>query len=343
MSARTRLGLAGALVGIACAVALAQQNTSPATTKLRQPAPNEVAATVNGQAIPELAIFRVIRGETDGRKEEPKKEELDKARKEVLNFLIDNAILDQYLLQQKIAVDKQDVEKRLQQMKEEAVKEKQNWNELLKKLYLTEDDMRVQLTCALRWDAYTAQQATDKALRDLFDKNRAIFDGSQMQARHILITGKPEQAKAKIAALKKQIETQVAQELAKLPPQTTNIERGKERMKSMLKAFAEAAIKDSDCPSKTQGGELGWFPRIGAMVEPFARAAFALKPFEMSDAVGSEFGHHLILAEDFKPGKDVKFEDSRPVVKEVYCDRLREALLNSLKPRAQIVIQAQKQ
>ena len=73
------------------------------------------------------------------------------------------------------------------------------------------------------------------------------------------------------------------------------------------------------------------------MVEPFARAAFALKPYQVSDPVTTEFGVHLIMAVDHKPGKDVKFEDVKPFVQEVYGDRLREAILTSYKAKSQIV------
>ncbi len=74
------------------------------------------------------------------------------------------------------------------------------------------------------------------------------------------------------------------------------------------------------------------------MVEPFARAAFALKPFELSDAVATEFGYHLIMPIDQKPGRQVKFEDVKQFVVEVFAERLREALLAQLRPRAQIVV-----
>ena len=38
------------------------------------------------------------------------------------------------------------------------------------------------------------------------------------------------------------------------------------------------------------------------MVEPFAKAAFAMKPYEMSDVVATEFGYHLIRVREIKPG-----------------------------------------
>ena len=168
----------------------------------------------------------------------------------------------------------------------------------------------------------------------MFDKNKNMFDGSQMHARHILIAttvANAQQAQQKLASLRKQVEDEATGELAKLPPGTDNLAREKERMKALDKAFAAAALKESSCPSKAQGGDLGWFPRAGAMVEPFARAAFALKPYQMSEPVGTEFGYHLIMAVDAKQGTEVKFEDVKPFVQEVYGERLREAIIANYK------------
>jgi peptidyl-prolyl cis-trans isomerase C len=58
----------------------------------------------------------------------------------------------------------------------------------------------------------------------------------------------------------------------------------------------------------------------------------------MSDVVETQFGYHLILATDRRPGKDTKYEDVKDEVKEVYADKLREAVCAQMRPRAKIVI-----
>jgi peptidyl-prolyl cis-trans isomerase C len=74
------------------------------------------------------------------------------------------------------------------------------------------------------------------------------------------------------------------------------------------------------------------------MVEPFAKAAFAMKPFEMSDVVATEFGYHLILVTARKQGTQKKFEDVKEDVRTLYAMRLREAVIAQMKPKAQITM-----
>src|SRR5438445_4342122 len=314
--------------------AQAPSTTSTAPKELPPP-PAAVAATVNAQPVPEIAVYRaVIR--SDGKNPA-------EIRKEVLNFLIDTLLVDQYLVALKVQVENKDVDERIDTMKKEAADQKEDFEKILKSLHLNMDELRYQITGAIRWENFVNKKATEKVLKDFFDKNQNMFDGSQVHARHILITPGDvaqahEAAKAKAAVLKKQIEAQVAQELAQVPAQADNLTREKKRVEALEKAFAQVAMKESDCPSKKSGGDVDYFRRAGDMVEPFARAAFALQPYQMSDVVQTEFGYHLILSIDQKPGKQVKFDDMKPFVMEVYQDRLREAIITQVKLSAKIVI-----
>jgi peptidyl-prolyl cis-trans isomerase C len=293
------------------------------------PPPGAVAATVNGQDVPEMSVYRAIL-----RSDRVNVPEL---RKEVLAILIDNVLVDQYLQALNVKVDKKEVDDSLEQLKKEAAELKHDYAKLLDSFKMTEDELRFHLFATLRWDKFVTQQSTDKALNDFFDKNKNMFDGSQVQIRHILLADRDE-SKAALAAIKKQIETEAAQEFAKLPAQTDNLAKEKERIKLLETAFAKAAVKESVCDSKKAGGDIGWIPRLGKTVEPFARAAFALKPHEISEPVHTEFGYHLILIVDAQAGKDVKFQDLRPIVGRVFASRLREAVLTQMRPNSKIAI-----
>jgi parvulin-like peptidyl-prolyl isomerase len=320
-----------------CTLVRAQQQDPPSPAPAKTPpAASVVAATVNGQPIQELAVYRALMRAPAAKHHE--------MRPEVLTFLIDNALVDQYLDQLKIAVDAKEVDAQLEKIKAEIVATGQKLDDFYKSLLLTEADLRTQIQATVRWDKFIAQYASEKTLRDFYDGNKAIFDGSQMRARHILIpvtagnAQQAEQAKAKIAQLKKGIEEKVAAGLA-AAGKLENLELQKKRMQLLEEAFAEIAAKESACFSKDNGGDLNWFPRVGGkVVEPFARAAFALKPFEMSDAVPTDLGYHLILATGVKAGVDRNFEDIRAVVKDVYAERMREAIVVRGRQSAKIEI-----
>merc|ERR1712098_433023 len=58
--------------------------------------------------------------------------------------------------------------------------------------------------------------------------------------------------------------------------------------------FEELASQFSDCSSAKKGGDLGMFGP-GQMQKPFEEATFALQVGEMSEAVDTDSGVHIIL------------------------------------------------
>jgi peptidyl-prolyl cis-trans isomerase C len=299
------------------------------------PAPTAPAATVNGQPISETAVQR-------GLKRVPPSEQAS-ARAEILNYLIDNVLIDQYLAGQKVPVEAKDIEARINEIKAEVKKHGQDYAKMLADLTLTEDELRGQVAADLRWEKFATGRATDAVLKDLFDKNTEMFDGSMVRARHILLSPAANdpagvQSKAQLAQFKKQLETDVAKEVAALPTSADPLARDLARTQRLDEKFADLAVKHSACPSGKDGGDLSWFPRVGQIVEPFAKVAFAMKPGQISDPIQTTFGYHLILVTGRRPGQPTKFEDIKDDVRELFCVRLRESLTAQLRPVAKIVI-----
>jgi len=120
----------------------------------------------------------------------------------------------------------------------------------------------------------------------------------QAQAQHILVKPAAETPDAKLEAL------------GKLNQLRSRIEAGED--------FSELAAAHSACPSgKSAGGSLGWFPR-GAMAKEFDEAVFSMQVGELSQAIETQFGYHLI--------KKLAHEDpATPTYDEIH-DQIKEFL-----------------
>lgn len=331
-AARTLLPVAFAFL---CLPAAAQER-APAPASAPAVDPNKVAATVNGQPILEMALQR-------GLKAVPAAKHAD-VRPEILNRLVDNLLIEQHLLQLTITVDNKEVDAVVEEIKGDIKKANKTFEEVMKELQLSEDELRTHITADRRWNKFVDKQVTDKALKDLFEANKDMFDGSMVRARHLQLTPAAndakagEQAKAQLLLWRKQIEEQVAAGLAKLPPASDNLAREQARTRLLDDAFAALAREKSQCASKEVGGDVGEFPRVAHRVEAFAKTAFALKPYQMSDVVQTPFGYHLILVTNRRPGRDVKFDDVKEEVRELFSAQLREQLAPKLRQTAKIEI-----
>jgi parvulin-like peptidyl-prolyl isomerase len=310
--------------------------TAPPTTAPAAPPearPTGVAARVNGQDIPEVAVWRALR--------QFPKEEQAIARKEILNHLTENTLIDQYLTALKIAAEPAEVERLVTELKDELKKVGKDYTKELDAMLLTEAEFRAEVVAQMKWDKFVKDRANDGELKKMFDAAPSMFDGSMVRASHILLSPGEDKTKQTEAAqllrgIKKVVEDEAAKAVAALPATATPLEKDQARTKKVTELFAAYAKEKSTCPSKKDGGDLNFFARVGAMVEPFAKAAFDLKVGDMSDVVATEFGYHLILVTAKNPGKQPTFEQAKEAVRAVYAMRLRDAVIGQMKPTAKI-------
>lgn len=104
----------------------------------------------------------------------------------------------------------------------------------------------------------------------------------------------------KMKASDEEITTYLAQH-----PELDTDKKNREKAEEVLKRaragedFGKLAQEFSSDGSSQKGGDLGWFGH-GQMVAEFEKAAYALKPGEISDVVQTQFGFHIIKLEERK-------------------------------------------
>lgn len=79
--------------------------------------------------------------------------------------------------------------------------------------------------------------------------------------------------------------------------------------------FAELARRKGEGSTAGEGGDLGFFRR-GVMFPEFERAAFALKPGEVSDPVRTQFGWHVIKVDERRQVPVKSFQEMEPAIRE---------------------------
>lgn len=235
-----------------------------------------------------------------------------------LEMLIDDHLLHQFLRKNAPPPNQAEVDKEWRELQDALSKRKQTLAEFLKEARQTEAQLRADIAARVQWRSYINAKYSDAELRAYYQANKVFFDKTFVQASHILKTAGKDARQRETAR------------------QALEVIRQDILAKKIT--FADAARKYSDCPSRDKGGDIGKFPYIFVVVEPFAKAAFAMKVGEISRVVESEAGLHLILVTNRIEGPPSTFEAVRETVRETYAqDRgLYQNILNEQRGKAVI-------
>ncbi len=138
---------------------------------------------------------------------------------------------------------------------------------------------------------------TDAEVEQAFKSHPESFQiPEKVHARHIIIACKPDADEATKKAARAKAEAARKRVLA-----------GED--------FAKVAAEVSDDPAAKSGGDLGFFSRE-MMVKPFADAAFALEPGQISDVVETQYGYHVIKVEEKQPARAQTLDEVRDHLKQ---------------------------
>ncbi len=152
----------------------------------------------------------------------------------------------------------------------------------------------------------TKKAVNPEAARKLYDETaKSIPAEEEVRARHILVE---DEAEAKKVAAR--------------------VKGGED--------FAKVAAEVSKDPgSKTDGGELGFFTK-DRMVEPFAEAAFKMKPKDISDPVKSQFGWHVIQVEERRTKPAPTYEELKDQIDQYLTRKAQQDVVLALRKGGKI-------
>lgn len=271
---------------------------------------NAVVAKVNGAAIKESELTKninqVLAQNPQMGAMVSSEDKMKDFRLKVLQDLITTELLSQEGKKLKIKDLDQQVDEEYKKLRSNLPKE-EDFQAALKEHNMTEKDLRKDIEKGIRIQKVVNDQVeqikknvsvseqdikafyNDAANKDKFMQKESV------KASHILIKVAKDATKEDDAKAQKKI---------------------KELLKRAKKGedFAKLAKENSEDPTAAQNsGELGYFS-TEEMVPEFAKAAFALKPGEISDVVKTSFGYHIIKSEDKKPEQMTPYDEVKDKV-----------------------------
>jgi len=262
---------------------------------------DSMVASVNDTTITQLEIDREVQILMREYQEKVPPNQMGQLKtmlqKQALDNLINKTLLFQKAEEEGIKLEKKVIDDKLKEIAK-LFPNPEQFNKKLASMGLTEDLLRqnikqnFKIESLLETITTSSDKTTDKEIVTFYNDNPQKFQtGEQVRASHILISSKPEESE--------DVRAQKRQKIAKLKEEITNGAN-----------FAEAASNHSDCPSKSKGGDLGFFEK-GKMVPAFEEAAFQMKIGEVSDIVETQFGYHLIMVTDHKDKNTIPLEQAK--------------------------------
>jgi parvulin-like peptidyl-prolyl isomerase len=289
------------------------------TVAIKTATKGKVLATVNGESITQDEVNEILYRFID----QIDQEQIPLVTRQIVEGLVTQKLIMQFIRDENIEASQADVEAELNKVRNDAQANPELQGQTLEEVLGSHggsiEDLKRDITISLSLEKHLEKDLSDQKIKAYFEENKSVYDGTEVKASHILVDTQ-----------NMGTEKELAQAREKINKAKAEVDAGKD--------FTEVARQYSDCPSKEQGGDLGFFERKGQMVEPFAAAAFSLKKGQVSGPIETQFGYHIIKVTEIKKGQDVNFDDIKRNVKVDMMSESLNVLLNELKQKAKIDI-----
>lgn len=276
-----------------------------------------VAATVNGEVIYASALSGEVTAIALQYGIDVKSKEGEKQRGEITRVVLDQMIEQRLILREArrvnaLATDAQ-IDAQLAEIKRNFPSEADFQGALAQRgltVNALRDRLRTNLTVQNLVGKVTSVSVTDAEVEQYFRQHRSEYDQpEQVRASHILLESDAE-ARFVLARLR----------------------RG-DKFEDLARQYSK------DPGSKEQSGDLGFVGR-GQLVGEFEKAAFTLRPGQVSGIVKTQFGYHLIKVTGRKDPQPANLAQVRDQIRAQLLSKKREAAfqawLKRIKAQAKI-------
>ncbi|HOW56606.1 MAG TPA: peptidylprolyl isomerase [Smithellaceae bacterium] len=290
------------------------------------------AVIVDGKILKKSVVKKEIKKLVKINKDRIPKEKLKEVqadmKKQLIEEFIVRTVLNNEVEKRKITAEEAEVQQTIKQIEAGMAKDK-TLEDLLKEHKMTKDKFNKEIAFSVKvkklvdMETSGKGKANDKEISKFYNENKDKFTEQAMShVRHILVKVEPTDD-AKIKAEKK-----------------VKIEGIRKKLIGGAD-FAELAKKDSDCPSKEKGGDLGFIGK-GETVKQFENAAFTQAKNVIGPVVTTEYGYHVIQVLERQEQKVKKLDEVRKnIAAYLENEKKREAvtsLIKRLRAEAKITI-----
>ena len=241
----------------------------------------------------------------------------------VLEQMINTEVIYQQAKKDNLLPSEEEVNKQFKEFQKE-VKDDKIYKQNMKKLGITDEDIKKEQEIGIAIKNYKDNffknaEISNEEMKKYYDDNKNEFYKDEVKASHILIKTIDENNN-ELSDKKKEEAKKKAEDILK------KIKSGEE--------FAKLAKEYSEDGTASQGGDLGFFTK-GEMVPEFEKAAWELKPGEVSDLVKTQYGYHIIKVTD-KVDKQLSFDDVKDTIKDMLLNEKFNKNIEDLVKEAKI-------